>query len=481
MKRCLLVPLSLLLVSAGTEHAAQAQNGKGAVAQGVTPIERYQVVLKEYEDAKKKRAQAAKEAKTEHERIDLNARPFDYAFFAEKMDQIARDAPGDPGALAPLVWVAVYTEGPLRDRAIETIRKSHILDPGISSVAVEIGYIAPPGGDAILRDVLAKNPHLEAKGEACLALARKLKLEAEHSGSNEKAKPLDDEAGRLYERVVNEFADIEGRYGPLGEIAKNGLFELRYLSVGKQAPEISGEDNEGRTMKLSEFRGKVVVLDFWGEWCGPCRGLYPFERALIKRMEGKPFVFLGINSDPKDERDKVKSRMEQEQNHWRYWVDGDFPGVIGATWGVQSWPTLYVIDAQGVIRYKLAGSTEVAPLDAAVEALVEQTERAADTGSARTKVGKRVVLRYGVALRNERADAPAASPASLPIGRDYRTARVSGRARPWRGALACERAYTGAGMGRRRRHRSARTRGRLLFKRDPGEVFCQGKRQVQSR
>jgi prepilin-type processing-associated H-X9-DG protein len=154
MKRCLLVLLSLLLVSAGTEHAAQAQNGKGAVAQGVTPTERYQAVLKEYEDAKKKRAQAAKEAKTEHERIDLNARPFNYAFFAEKMDQIARDAPGDPGALAPMVWIAVYTEGPLRDRAIQTIRKSHILDPGISSVAVEIGYIAPPGGDAILRDVL---------------------------------------------------------------------------------------------------------------------------------------------------------------------------------------------------------------------------------------------------------------------------------------------------------------------------------------
>jgi hypothetical protein len=105
-------------------------------------------------------------------------------------------------------------------------------------------------------------------------------------------------------------------------------------------------------------------------------------------MRSSGMSFQGINSDPKDERDKVKSRMEQEQNRWRYWVDGDFPGVIGATWGVQSWPTLYVIDAQGVIRYKLAGSTEVAPLDAAVEALVEQTERAAGTGPVRTKVDK---------------------------------------------------------------------------------------------
>ncbi len=424
MSRFVLLIISTLLVWAGEVHGDGLQNEKAPNANDTTTARRYKEVLKEFEDAKRARFRADTEATSERERKELLKRPFDYAVFAEKMDRIAREAPGDPASLGPLVWVAVYTRGPLAARAIETIMQSHVLDPGIGSFAVQIGYIAPPGGDAILRAVLGKNPNREARGQACLSLARKLKLEAEHTGSNEKAAPLDNEAATLFERVMKEFSDIEGENGPLGEIAKNGLFELRHLSVGKEAPEISGEDNEGRAMKLSEFRGKVVVLDFWGEWCGPCRGLYPFERALIKRMEGKPFVFLGINSDPEDARDRVRSRMKQEQNNWRYWVDGAWPGAIGSTWSVQSWPTLYVIDAQGIIRHKLVGSTDVAGLDAVVETLVAQTSAAAGIRPAGLKLGERVVLRYSAALQDGSPGVDGAKTAELPIGRDYRSARV---------------------------------------------------------
>jgi thiol-disulfide isomerase/thioredoxin/Tfp pilus assembly protein PilF len=416
--------MSILLVSATSSLADGTPDEKSSPKQGVTPAERYKAVVKEFEHAKHERYLTAIGAKTEQEREELQKRPFEYGYFAEKMDRIARDVPGDPAALAPLVWVAVYTRGPMADRAIEAILQNHVRDPGIGSLAVQIGYIAPPGGDAILRAALAKNPNREARGHACLALAQKLKLEAEHAGSKEQATRLDNEAATLFERVVKEFSDIQSEHGPLGQIAKNGLFELQHLTVGKEAPEISGEDNEGRTMKLSDFRGKVVVLDFWGEWCGPCRSLYPFERVLIKRMEGKPFVFLGINSDPTDARDRVRSRMKQENNTWRYWIDGDWPGTIGASWNVQSWPTFYVIDAKGLIRHKAAGSADVAGVDAMVEKLVAELQGMADVRPLGPKVGERVVLRYGIALRNEDAGKGGARPAELPIGRDYQTARV---------------------------------------------------------
>src|SRR5881397_2162529 len=67
--------------------------------------------------------------------------------------------------------------------------------------------------------------------------------------------------------------------------------------VGQPAPEIEGEDIDGNRMKLSDFRGKVVVLDFWGFWCSYCVRWIPHEKAMVERLKGRPFVLLGVNSD----------------------------------------------------------------------------------------------------------------------------------------------------------------------------------------
>ena len=82
-------------------------------------------------------------------------------------------------------------------------------------------------------------------------------------------------AESLFQRVVDEFADVSGDLvlngrtlprGTLGEQAAPALFEMQNLSVGKTAPEIASEDIEGVPFKLSDYRGKVVMLDFWGHW-----------------------------------------------------------------------------------------------------------------------------------------------------------------------------------------------------------------------
>ena len=65
---------------------------------------------------------------------------------------------------------------------------------------------------------------------------------------------------------MNEFGDVEGRRRTLGKSAAAELFVLRRLQVGMIAPEITGEGIDEKPMKLSEFRGKVVLLDFWGDW-----------------------------------------------------------------------------------------------------------------------------------------------------------------------------------------------------------------------
>src|SRR5688572_22947341 len=67
--------------------------------------------------------------------------------------------------------------------------------------------------------------------------------------------------------------------------------------VGKPAPEFDGEDFEGRRVKLSDYRGKVVVLVFWSTRCPPCRAMIPHEREMVERFHDRPFALIGVNND----------------------------------------------------------------------------------------------------------------------------------------------------------------------------------------
>jgi hypothetical protein len=80
--------------------------------------------------------------------------------------------------------------------------------------------------------------------------------------------------------------------------------------------------------------------------------MYPHERSLVKQLKDKPFALIGINSDK--DKNRLKRRMQEESITWRsFWCGPDGTrGRIPSQWNVQGWPTLYVIDANGVIRYK---------------------------------------------------------------------------------------------------------------------------------
>ena len=78
--------------------------------------------------------------------------------------------------------------------------------------------------------------------------------------------------------------------------------------------------------------------------------MYPHERSLVKRLEGKPFALVGINSD--QDLQKLKERMKEENITWPSWRDASTDGPIATAWNVHGWPTTYVLDDKGVIRYK---------------------------------------------------------------------------------------------------------------------------------
>ena len=100
--------------------------------------------------------------------------------------------------------------------------------------------------------------------------------------------------------------------------------------------------------------------------------MYPHERSLVKKLADKPFALIGVNSD--SDKAELKKAMEKENITWRSFWDVDTSGPISTRWAVEGWPTLYVIDAKGVIRHKHLGNPGDKKLDDEIEELLKEAE-----------------------------------------------------------------------------------------------------------
>src|SRR5947209_17163272 len=98
--------------------------------------------------------------------------------------------------------------------------------------------------------------------------------------------------------------------------------------------------------------------------------MYPHERSLVKKMEGKPFALIGVNTD--QEAATVKSAIQSENITWRSFMDGSTTGPISSAWQIRGFPLLYVIDAKGIIRRKFEGAPRGEVLDQLIDELVKE-------------------------------------------------------------------------------------------------------------
>ena len=139
--------------------------------------------------------------------------------------------------------------------------------------------------------------------------------------------------------------------------------------------DIIGEDFDNTNFRLSDYEGKVILLDFWGFWCPHCVKMIPHEKEMLEKFKSRPFALIGVNNDKtKEEYDRG---MRQYQLPWRNFKDKLPDGSsLGRKLGVRAYPSLILIDHKGVVRKIWVGAPKDNELETAIARLLDRAEKA---------------------------------------------------------------------------------------------------------
>lgn len=262
-----------------------------------TPAEQYQALLKESQDVPEKLSNA----NTDEERKQLRTRLLNLPL---RFLELAEGKPNDPVAVDALIQTVSLVNGTAfpaggkdspGERALALLLRDHVRSEKLGPLCQQILFGFHRSRETFLRAVMERNPHREVKALAILSLAQLLsdrlnRLEilrdqdkpdlieryhkvfgkeyVEELQRQDRAVVLT-EVEALFARAAEKYGDVNipvtfyGSGGTVGEKAAGELFQIRHLAVGREAPEIEGTDQDGRRLKLSDYRGKVVLLDFW--------------------------------------------------------------------------------------------------------------------------------------------------------------------------------------------------------------------------
>jgi peroxiredoxin len=297
---------------------------------------------------------------------------------AAALQSLIKEHPADDAAFEGVLVLVGELSYFLDDEITKIVLDHHLEKPEVGQLCFDARQ---RGGEDWVRRILKaaaeKHPQNAVRGVATFSLGDYYRGAARPFGTpppKEQSERLLKKATDYYQQTIKTFADVttpDGKWN-LGERAKHELARLKNLEnlqVGRPAPPIDGTDLEGKPLKLEDYRGKVVVVVFWGSWCGPCMAQVPHERELHARLAGKPFALLGVSCG--DPLDLAKETAKKHRMEWPCWWDGDETrsGPIQTDYDTQHWPSVYVIDAEGIIR---AIDAHGAELDKAVDEALEK-------------------------------------------------------------------------------------------------------------
>ncbi len=388
----LIVVLGCVFASAGCSdmitHSGMTPPGE-VVKPRAKPSNPYEALLAEYQGEYRRASVAASEADDTARASARENFVAKDAAFASKFYELARKQPNAPYAFDALAWVVGHTPPPDNGGALRILTKSHAADPRVASFCLALrGSPAHLTGaaDAFLHAVIEKNEARDARGYATFLLAerlhfayRALRTRDDAKGREEVAETSKTAVG-LFKDVIEHFSDLPiedlaaSRTTTIGDIAGHDCFELRFLTVGKTAPEIKGKDFDAVELKLGDFLGQVVLLVFWSDEADDAS--LAFARELGTRLAARPFVILGVDGGA--DLEIVRDRLGSAGPNWKtFWDDGD-PPPIRTEWNVDETTTtlFFLLDADGAIR-NIRPAHDLKGLDVVIDKLVEATEKAA--------------------------------------------------------------------------------------------------------
>ncbi len=187
----------------------------------------------------------------------------------------------------------------------------------------------------------------------------------------ESYKSLDkfEKAKEQYKIFIEEYAHVNPQFLTAAQGSLEDLDVLKTLAVGNEPIPFSVEGLDGKKLSLADFKGKVVLLDFWATWCMPCKVEMPNVIRIHKKFNEKGFEIIGISLD--NNKTAVESFIKDNEMVWPQFFDGKgWQNTVAQQYRVRSIPATYLIDKNGKIRYRSLRGKE---LEAAVEKLLNET------------------------------------------------------------------------------------------------------------
>lgn len=173
------------------------------------------------------------------------------------LKKIIESAPSDPAVIEAYAWIAQNTRGNGFDaQDYAALTKNHLNNPKLSSFLIPLSKSQKEEALNFVKMLSEKSTNKKIRGNALYALAMKIK--------DDPSKAAEHDA--LVLKIIEDHPDLTIRGDKVAPALKIERDATMNLAIGKAAPEIIGQDVDGNEMKLSDYKGKVVVLDFWGDW-----------------------------------------------------------------------------------------------------------------------------------------------------------------------------------------------------------------------
>lgn len=302
-----------------------------------------------WKEAKKLHDKKLKEATTGPERAELIRHPPDAEAWHPKFWAIVDRDPGSADAFDALLVILKNAEGDEELRAVEHLATRHSAAVDFARLPKILAARSTPLTQKSVERLIGDIADRKFAAWLAVDLARRLTT-ASYVDMSEESQTARKEAIRLWTRCRDEFADAETSHFPAEktkDVAGGYLFELEHLALGMKAPELIGTDAENSKFAISDYRGKVLCLIFWGFWAGNYKTFRADEWVLVDRYQNSPFGLVGINTD-KDKKRIARAIVGQDIN-WRIVLDGR-NGPLSTRWNIRELPALFLIDHEGVIR-----------------------------------------------------------------------------------------------------------------------------------